>query len=265
MRTRFASVLLSPVIFFKRLCFWIGFLILLIAVCVAFMVFLFFHSLPDIGGMEYNQMRRMAREYVYERLENKKKMYRWVGLESVHRDLIYAVIMSEDADFFRHSGINFDAMINSLAENIKRREFAFGGSTISQQVARIIFLDNTKSIMRKLRELCITRRLERRFTKNEILELYLNSAEFGPDIFGVNAASHYYFKKPPSVINAAEGAFMALMLPSPRKNHYRLYMNRNLSGQWEKKLHRVLRDMCSSGFISERQYRSYLKYRYFPD
>lgn len=257
-------MLLSPVIFFKRLCFWIGFVILLIAVCVAFMVFLFFHSLPDIGAMEYNQVRRITRERVYERLEVKEKMYRWVNLASVHRDLIYAVIMSEDADFFRHSGINLDALINSFAENIKRREFAFGGSTISQQAARNIFLDNTKSMMRKLKELCITRRMERRFTKNEILELYLNSAEFGPDIFGVNAASHYYFSKPPALINAAEGAFMALMLPSPRKNHYRLYLNRNLSGQWKKKLQRVLRDMCASGFISEKQYRSYLNYRYFP-
>jgi len=265
MRRRIVSVFLSPVVFFKRLCFWIGFVTLILVLCVAFIVFFFFHSLPHIKDMEYHQMMRMARERVYERIEDKKRIYRWVPLASVHRDLIYAVIMSEDAEFFRHNGINFDALINSLAENIKRREFAFGGSTISQQAARNIFLDNTKSITRKLKEICITRRMERRFTKNEILELYLNSAEFGPDIFGVNAASHYYFKKPPSMINAAEGAFMALMLPSPRKNHYRLYLNRNLSGQWLKRIQRVLRDMCKSGFISERQYRSYLDYRYFPD
>ena len=158
-----------------------------------------------------------------------------------------------------------DALVNSFAENLKRREFAFGGSTISQQVVKNIFLDNKKSIIRKIRELVVTRRLEKRFSKNLILELYLNIAEFGPDIFGVNAASHYYFKKSPSRINAAEGAFMALMLPSPRKNHYRLFQNRNLSERWRRKLQRILKDMRYNDFITEKQYRYYINYPYFFD
>jgi monofunctional biosynthetic peptidoglycan transglycosylase len=219
--------------------------------------------LPDVEEMDFDKVRQLTREKVYNRLEDKKKIYKWITLKRINKDLVYAILMSEDANYFNHNGINYDALINSIAENIKRREFAFGGSTISQQVVKNIFLDNKKSIMRKIEEIIITRRMERRFQKNQILEFYLNIAEFGPDIFGVNAASHYYFNKPPSEINAAEGAFMALMLPSPRKNHYRLFQNRNLSGRWKKKLQRILKDMRYNGFINNQQYRYYLNYPYF--
>ena len=122
-------------------------------------------------------------------------MYKWVPMKTINKDLVYAIVMGEDAHFFSHNGINYDALVNSFAENIKRKEFAFGGSTISQQVAKNLFLDHTKTMTRKLKELFITRSMEHYFSKNRILELYLDMAEFGPDIFGVNAASHYYFKK----------------------------------------------------------------------
>ena len=105
--------------------------------------------------------------------------------------------------------------------------------------------------------------LEKHFTKNQILELYLNIAEFGPDIFGVHAASRYYFKKRPSKINAAEGAFLSLMLPSPRRNHYSLFQNRNLTPNKKRKLRRVLRGMVSEGFISQKQYNRYVRYNFF--
>lgn len=257
------SFLLSPFILFKKLCFWTGFVTLLLLFLFSLTVFLFFRALPDVEEMDFNRVKQLAREKVYNRLEDKKKIYKWVSLKKINKDLVYSILMSEDSNYFNHNGINFDALINSFAENIKRRELAFGGSTISQQVVKNIFLENQKSLIRKIEELVITLRTERRFQKNQILELYLNIAEFGPDIFGVNAASHYYFKKPPSEINAAEGAFMALMLPSPRRNHYRLFQNRNLSGRWKKKLQRILNDMRYKGFINEKQYQYYLNYPYF--
>src|SRR5690606_7712117 len=99
---------------------------------------------------------------------------------------------------------------------------------------------------------------------NQIIEIYLNLAEFGPDIFGVRAASHHFFGKSPGKINAAEGAFMALMLPSPRKNHYAIFQNHNLTRAKRKRIRRVLRDMMYSEFISPEQYRRYLRYDYFP-
>ncbi|NVM21315.1 MAG: transglycosylase domain-containing protein [Desulfobacterales bacterium] len=257
------SFLWAPIVFFRKLCFWTGFVTLFVLFSLSLAVFLFFNFMPDVGKMGFNELRQMARESVYNRLEDKGNVYKWVPVKMINRDLMYSIVMSEDADYFSHNGINYDALINSLAENIKRRQFAFGGSTISQQVVKNIFLDSGKSIIRKIKELCVTRRMEKKFSKNQIIELYLNIAELGPDIFGVNAASHFYFKKPPSKINAAEGAFMALMLPSPRKNHYRLYQNRNISGRWRKKLERILKDMRYNDFISEEQYRYYLNYHYF--
>ena len=264
-KRRIISFLLSPFVFFKKLCFWTGFFTLVLLLALSLSIFLFYHFLPNLKAMDYNEVRQLAREEVYQKLDDKKKVYKWVSLRGINKDLVYSIVMSEDAHFFSHNGINYDALISSFAENLKRREFAFGGSTISQQVVKNIFLDNKKSILRKIKELVVTRRMEKRFSKNLILELYLNIAEFGPDIFGVNAASHYYFKKSPSRINAAEGAFMALMLPSPRKNHYRLYQNRNLSERWRRKLQRILKDMRYNDFISERQYRYYVNYPYFSD
>ena len=264
-RKKTVLLLLTPFIFFRKLCFWIGFLTLIFFFAFSLMIFLLYRSLPDIRKMPFKGIKELARERIYNRLEDKGKIYKWVPLRMMNRDLIYSVIMSEDANYFSHNGINYDALINSLAENIKQRKFVVGGSTISQQVVKNIFLDNKKSMLRKFKELIITRRIEKRCSKNEILELYLNIAEFGPDIFGVNASSYYYFKKSPSNINAAEGAFMALMLPSPKKNHYRLYQNKNLSGKWRKKLHRILKDMRYNDFISEEQYRYYLNYPYLTN
>jgi len=97
--------------------------------------------------------------------------------------------------------------------------------------------------------------MEERFTKNEILEIYLNIAEFGPDIFGVYMASMHYFNKEPKRINTAEGAFLALMLPSPKKYHYSIFRNKYLANRHKKKLRRILKDMLYKELISPEQYR----------
>ena len=105
--------------------------------------------------------------------------------------------------------------------------------------------------------------MEDRFTKNEILEVYLNIAEFGPDIFGVHMASRYYFKKVPQRVNAAEGAFLALMLPSPKKYHYSVFRNKYLANRHKRKIQRILKDMLYKELISPQQYRDYSNYSYF--
>jgi monofunctional biosynthetic peptidoglycan transglycosylase len=147
--------------------------------------------------------------------------------------------------------------------NWKKKKYEHGASTISQQVVKNLFLSNEKSINRKIREILITYKLEGQFSKNQILEIYLNIAELGPDIFGIQEAARYYFKKHPMKVNAAEGAFIALMLPSPRKFHFTIFENQNLSEKNQKKLRRVIGDLHSSDYISAQQYREYLNYNYF--
>lgn len=176
--------------------------------------------------------------------------------------MLYAIVLSEDGNFFNHNGIDYDALINALGENIKSQEWRFGASTISQQTAKNLYLTNSKTLSRKLQELIITYRLEDTLSKNEILELYLNLIEFGPELYGIDNASNYYFNKPPKEINAAEGAYLALLMPSPRKYHYTLFQNDNWSPALKKKHQRILRDMRFKELISSRQYRDYQKWRY---
>jgi len=173
--------------------------------------------------------------------------------------MLYAVVMAEDARFYEHQGIDYNALLDAMVANIKKGETRFGGSTLSQQTVKNLFLNQTQSYFRKLQEAVITRELERHFSKNEIIELYLNMAEFGPDLYGVRDAARYYFDKKPAEINAAEGAWLALMLPSPRRYHYTVYQNRNLTTSLKRKYQRILQGMRQSNYISSIQYRRYLR------
>ncbi len=215
--------------------------------------------------MSFSKLKEVASQGVYKSFEDPThfRNYRWTELNQIHRDFIYTIIMSEDSSFFEHGGIDYEAILNSAAEDFKKRKYEYGASTISQQVVKNLFLTNEKTIVRKIKELILTSQLEKQFNKNQILEIYLNIAEFGPELFGVASASSAYFKKTPSDINAAEGAFIALMLPSPRKSYYSIYQNKNLPKAKYRKIHRILADMLANGYISPAQFRSYLKYHYF--
>lgn len=223
-------------------------------------------KVPDLDGVDFQSLRELGVDSVVSKIDSreKRRAYHWVRLDDINRDLLYAIVMSEDGEFFSHTGVNWDALINAMAENLKKREFSYGASTISQQVSKNVFLrSSTKTFHRKLTELFVTWEVERELSKNEILELYLNVAEFGPDIYGVSHAADYYFGKKTSDINAAEGAFLAIMLPSPRKYHYSVFQNQNLSARHKRKLKRILADMVYKEYISPSQYRRYLNWNYF--
>ena len=256
-------VVLSPYRYFRWVCFITGLLVWVFIAIMGVLLYFFYSSMPNFEIMTFKEFKEVAQKQTLSKLNDKRRGYRWRPLDEISRDFLYAVVMGEDASYFEHSGINYDALINAFAENIKRRKFVFGASTISQQVVKNVFLYSSKTITRKLKELIITRRMEDRFTKNEILEVYLNIAEFGPDIFGVHMASRYYFNKEPRRVNAAEGAFLALMLPSPKKYHYSIFRNRYLANRHKRKLERILKDMLYKELISPQQYKEYSSYSYF--
>lgn len=259
------GVLLSPWRFFKIFCFTVGLCVLCGGVVVSVYVNRFFQAIPKVEKLTTDDLQKMGEAVVHRRLEIKSKHYKWVKIKDVSRELLFSIVLSEDATFFEHSGFNLDAMIDSLAENIKERRSAYGASTISQQIAKNLFLTNEKTILRKLQEAIVTNKLESRFSKNELLEIYLNVAEFGPDIFGVNAAARHFFKQAPSELNAAQGAFLAQMLPSPRRHYFQIFENKNLTRAKRRRIDRLLRDMLYQEYITEKQYRDYLKYRYFDE
>ena len=140
----------------------------------------------------------------------------WTPLERIPEELKWAVIVAEDASFYLHRGIDVQAMKEALVYDLKRKRLARGASTITQQLAKNLFLSRDKSILRKLRELVLATRIERELTKGRILELYLNVVEFGPLVYGVGDGANYHFGRPVSLLSPAQAAFLAAILPGPR-------------------------------------------------
>ncbi len=142
---------------------------------------------------------------------------KYTPLKHISPNIRNAIIISEDVSFFAHKGFDLEELKQSFQKNLKEMSFARGGSTITQQLAKNLYLSEEKTIMRKLKELVLTKRIEAKFNKNQILEKYLNVVEFGDNIYGVRAATEFYFQKPPSMISPLEASFLAFLLPSPKK------------------------------------------------
>jgi len=158
------------------------------------------------------------REREWRRLGTKVRIEKkWVPLSRVSPYLIKAVIIAEDDKFWSHHGFDLDAIQKALEKDIQKGSFAFGGSTISQQLAKNLYLTPSKNPVRKLREAVITWRMERTLTKRRILEIYLNVAEWGNGVFGIEAASFHHYVKPARLLSAEEAARLAAVLPNPRK------------------------------------------------
>jgi monofunctional biosynthetic peptidoglycan transglycosylase len=140
----------------------------------------------------------------------------WVPYEQISRNLKRAIIASEDANFVNNNGYETDAILQAWERNKAKGKIVRGGSTISQQLARNLFLSREKSYIRKGQELIITWMLETLMDKQRIFEIYLNSVEWGNGVYGVEAAARYYYKTSASQLSVAQSARLAVMLPRPR-------------------------------------------------
>lgn len=145
--------------------------------------------------------------------------HRYVPLDSISLHLQKAVIASEDAGFYFHPGFDVRAIAEALAANQSRGKTKFGGSTITQQLAKNLFLSSERSWERKFKEMAFALLMENRLGKKRILELYLNYAQWGKDIFGCEEASQVYFKKSCARLNVDQAISLAAMLASPAKHH----------------------------------------------
>ena len=146
--------------------------------------------------------------------------YRWVPYEKISNQLKRAVIAAEDDKFVDHEGFDWEGIQKALEKNQKKGKAVAGGSTISQQLAKNLFLSPSRSYLRKAEEAIITLMIEALWDKRRILEVYLNVVEWGNGIFGAEAAARRYYKIPASQLGAAQAARMAVMLPNPRKYEY---------------------------------------------
>jgi len=195
-------------------------LFLLIVSAVATIGYLI--SMPDISKLKNeNPKKTSLMEYRYEEWQRKGKKYRikqiWVPRSSISPYLIKAVLISEDDKFWSHEGFDYEAIKKAIEKDIQAGKFKFGGSTITQQLVKNLYLSPAKNPLRKLREAIITWRMEKVLSKKRILEIYLNVVEWGEGIFGIEAASRHYYGKPASELGSEEAARLAAVLPNPRK------------------------------------------------
>lgn len=145
------------------------------------------------------------------------RQWMWVPLSRISPHLRRAVVAAEDASFFSHEGFDWEGIKEAAKYNLEAGELKRGGSTITQQLAKNLYLSSERSLFRKAREALITRSLEQHLTKKRILELYLNVAEWGQDVYGAEAAARHHFGKSASDLTADEAAWLAAILPSPRR------------------------------------------------
>ncbi len=201
---------------FKRIAF-------LLVILIVFLPLIYMLIIPDVSKLKKENPKKTSfMEYREEEWRRQGKKYRiqqkWVPLSQVSPYLIKAVLIAEDDKFWSHEGFDYEAIQKAIEKDIKTKKFKLGGSTISQQLAKNLYLSPAKNPVRKIREAIITWRLERALTKKRILELYLNVAEWGDvGIFGIGAASRHYYGKLASELNPEEASRLASVLPNPRR------------------------------------------------
>lgn len=140
----------------------------------------------------------------------------WVPYKRISNNLKRAIIASEDANFSEHEGVDWEALQKAYEKNNKKKKVVSGGSTITQQLAKNLFLSGSRSYLRKGQELIITYMLEAMMDKERIFEIYLNVVEFGTGTFGAEAAARHYYGVSAANLSAAQAAKLAVMLPNPR-------------------------------------------------
>lgn len=172
---------------------------------------------------------RQQRSVLLEKNPGFRLQYTWVPYERISLNLKRAIIASEDSHFSAHEGVDWDALQKAYEKNIRKGRTVSGGSTITQQLAKNLFLSGERSYLRKGQELVIAYMLEFWMDKERIFEIYLNVVEWGSGVFGAEAAARHYFGVPAANLGAAQAARLAVMLPSPRffdKNRGSSYLAR---------------------------------------
>lgn len=176
---------------------------------------------PDIGDLRKTRpvptafMQYRQNQWAEEN-KDKEIQHKWVSIEKISPNVVKAVLIGEDDGFYNHDGFDIKGMENAIERSIEKGTLA-GGSTISQQLSKNLYLTPSKNPVRKLKEAIITWRIEKSLSKRRILEIYLNVAEWGDGIFGIEAAARHYYHKSAKNLTAREASRLAAVLPNPIK------------------------------------------------
>lgn len=215
-----------------------------------------FVSLPDVTAIiKKNPLSTALIEQRKKEatLAGKKIVIRqhWVAFQAIPKKLQDSIRISEDASFYQHRGVDFHELKIVLKKSWEEKRFVRGASTITQQLAKNLYLSPDRNLMRKLKEYLIARRLEKHLNKNRIFHLYLNVIELGPGIFGVEAAAQHYFGKHVGNLNLEEIIRLATVIPKPLKE------TPTRNSRWLKwKAGWILDALKRYGYIGQPEYRS---------
>jgi len=226
--------------------------LLLLLTLIAFIAYQW-ATFPDVDELRSSNPattafmeRRQAQ--LRERGESDVIDHQWVAYERISPYLRRAVLVAEDDSFYDHEGVDVEGIKVAMRKNWESRKVGRGGSTITQQLAKNLYLSPTRSPLRKAREYLIARELERALTKKRILEIYLNVVEFGERVYGAEAAARHYFKKPASRLTSAQAALLAGCLPNPQ------VMNPDQPNRRLRKRQKmILSRMRRWGYLAERE------------
>lgn len=198
------------------------FIVLVLCIPIGTLLFVWLVTLPNISALKTTNpattaLMDMRHAQAQAQGQTIGRSWLWVPLGRISPHLRHAVVAAEDASFFTHEGFDWEGIKDAAIANLEAGELKRGGSTITQQLAKNLYLSSERSLFRKAREALITRLLEHHLSKERILELYLNVAEWGIGVYGAEAAARHHFHKSSHDLTPDEAAWLAAILPSPRR------------------------------------------------
>ena len=223
---------------------------------------------PFIGSMY--SISKIPNTYFEVKVKKSKAIYKqvstmpgdWVTLNKVSKRLRGAIISSEDGKFYTHPGYDIEELQDAINDGVvKRKKKVRGASTITQQLIKNLYFQTDRSLWRKTKEMALTLWIEDVVEKDKILETYLNVIEYGDNLYGIKDAARYYFKKDPADLNARESAFLAMLLPSP-KRYAQSFRKKELTAFATRIINSILLKMQQGGYISTQEYFTSLDSRF---
>ena len=207
----------------NRVLRWIGRLLLILIIGDAIYLTVIW---PDWDQYESGPVQRSSFIHAYESEQENRGEWsrlRWnpISIKEISQNMLRAVIVAEDSRFYQHGGVDFEALKEAMQFNLSEKRMVYGASTISQQTIKNLFLSSSRNPLRKWHELLLTFDMEYNLSKRRILEHYLNLAEFGRGIYGVEAAAQYYWGIPATQLTTRQAIELAASLPSPVKHNPR--------------------------------------------
>lgn len=185
----------------------------------------------------------------------------WIPLNKISKRIQQAIVSSEDGKFYDHPGYDLEQLRDAIYDSFVLKKKMRGASTITQQLVKNLYLNQDRTFGRKIREFVLALIIERYADKQKILEMYLNVIEYGKGLYGIDAAAKYYFNKSPSNLNAREAAFLAMLLPSPKK-YSKSFKNKKLTRFANRSLASILLKMRNNGYIGQEEYETHLYSRF---